>query len=63
MSMSLDKPKKKGTFHKIENGMILTDDEGEIIAVGLPKKVRTMIGGKVGAKIALREIGGELAKW
>ena len=45
--MSKDSNERK-TFKKIEGGMIYLDDEGEVLFVGLPKKIKESTRGKAG---------------
>jgi len=40
--------KERKTFKKIEGGMIYLDDEGDVLFVGLPKKVKESTRGKAG---------------
>ena len=51
--------KKKTTFRKVEEGMILETEDGEAFAFGLPEEVekKTEAGGKAG--LGLKGIGGE----
>ena len=52
--------KKKSTFRKVEHGMIFTDDNEKTIAVGFPTKIKEIVGGKAGAKVSLRSVGGDI---
>jgi len=54
-----EEKKKKATFRKIEEGMILETEDGEALAFGLPEEVekKTEAGGKAG--VGLKGIGGE----
>jgi len=53
-----EKNEDKKIFKKIEGGMIYLDENGEVMFIGLPKKVKEVTGGKVGFWAKMFEGGG-----
>ena len=54
-----EEKKKKATFRKIEDGMILESEDGRALAFGFPNEVEKRIEGEGKAGISLKGIGGE----
>lgn len=52
--------KKKATFRKVEEGMILESEDGKTYAFGLPEIVEKMTGAEGKAGVSIKGIGGEI---
>jgi len=60
LSEEKNKKKKKATFRKVEEGMILEREDGKTYAVGLPETVEKMTGAEGGAGVSIMGIGGKV---
>ena len=60
MGESSDKKKKKTTFIKIEDGMIYQTENGEVLAVGVPKEVETLTAGEGKGGLSIKGVTGEV---
>lgn len=60
MGESSDNKKKKTTFRKIEDGMIYQTENGEALAVGVPREVETLTAGEGKGGVSIKGVKGEV---
>lgn len=58
----MSEKKGQATFKKIEGGMLYINEKEKVVAIGFPRKIREMSGGKAGIKFSiLGDSGGSVS--